>query len=270
MSSGYAGTEGKDTATMRPPPGAPGAQQRLTPLLADVVEAHGGRDAWERVEKLTAHLSLGGPFWEARGWPGVYDDVTVTLDPHREHISFWPFTAPERSSVLDVAPERVAIQRGDQVIEARVNPRASYPAFRDGVRWDALQVAYFTSAALWNYFTVPFVFTYPGVEVREIGPWDEDGETWRRLAVTFPPGIANHNVHQVFYFDERFMLRRMDYSPDVTGSPPVAHYAHDPKRFDGFVFPTRRLVHLHDGYGIADQRFAAITLDVRAVALERS
>jgi len=59
----------------------------------------------------------------------------------------------------------------------------------------------------------------------------------------FPERIANHNAEQVFYYDEPFMQRRMDYSPDVTGSPPVAHYTHDPKTFDGFVFPTRRLVH---------------------------
>jgi len=47
---------------------------------------------------------------------------------------------------------------------------------------------------MWNYLTEPFVFTYPGVETREIEPWREDGETWRRLTVTFPETIANHNA----------------------------------------------------------------------------
>lgn len=98
-----------------------------------------------------------------------------------------------------------------------------------------------------DYLTEPFVFTYPGVEAREVEPWDEDGETWRRLAVTFPPTIANHNPDQVFYYDESFMQRRMDYSPDVTANPPIAHYTHDPKTFDGFVFPTRRRVRAWPG-----------------------
>jgi hypothetical protein len=80
------------------------------------------------------------------------------------------------------------------------------------------------------------VFTYPGVTAREIEPWHEDGETWRRLAVTFPPAIANHNPDQVFYYDQDVMQRRMDYSPDVTGNPRIAHYTRDPKTFDGFVF----------------------------------
>jgi hypothetical protein len=65
------------------------------------------------------------------------------------------------------------------------------------------------------------------------------------------------------------MLRRLDYSPDVTGNPRLAHYAHDPKSFDGFVFPTRRRVHLHDEAGHADQSFALITLDIERVTVHR-
>jgi hypothetical protein len=128
-------------------------------------------------------------------------------------------------------------------------------------------VAYFLSAALWNYLTQPFSFTYPGVDVREIQPRDEGGETWRRLAVRFPKSNANHNADQLFYYDTDFMLRRMDYAPEVTANSPVAHYTHDPKTFDGFVFPTRRRVHRRDADGVADQSVAAITLDVAQVAV---
>jgi hypothetical protein len=85
--------------------------------------------------------------------------------------------------------------------------------------------------------------------------------------VTFPKSNANHNPDQVFYYDENFMQRRMDFSPYVTGSLPIAHYIHDPKPFDGFVFPTRRRVHLHDAGGVADQRVAAITIDIGDVAV---
>jgi hypothetical protein len=237
-------------------------------LLTTVLDAHGGLQNWAKVTRITARMSLGGPFWAARGWPDVYSNQTVTLDPHREHITFAPFTAPDRMSVLDVGPERVGITTLDgRNIEERVNPRDSFPtAFVDGsTPWDAAQVAYFTSAAVWNYLTAPFVFTRPGVEAREIAPWNEDGQAWRRLAVTFPKTIANHNADQVFYYDDAFMQRRMDYSPDVTGNPPVAHYTHDYKTFDGFVFPTRRAVYLHDASGVANKGFAPITIDVAAV-----
>jgi hypothetical protein len=242
-------------------------------LLSSVLDAHGGLRNWKAVTRLTAHLSLGGPFWAARGWPGVYSNQTVTLDPHREHITFAPFTAHDRMSVLDVDPERVAITTGGgRVIEERLEPRASFPPdFVDAsTPWDAIQVAYFASAAVWNYLTAPFVFTLPGVEAVEIAPWAEGAKIWRRLAVKFPKTLANHNAEQVFYYDEAFMQRRMDYSPDVTGKPPVAHYTHDHRTFDGFVFPTRRLVHLHAANGVANQEFAPISMDIVSVAVDRA
>jgi hypothetical protein len=244
----------------------------MNDLLTNVLDAHGGLENWQGVGELTAKLSLGGPFWEFRGWPDVYANQTVTLEAQREHITFAPFTASDRTSVLDVDPERVSIEGTDGEVDERMSPRASFPSDFDDfeTKWDAVQVAYFTSAATWNYLTEPFVFTYAGVEAEEVEPWDEDGATWRRLAVKFPPGIANHNPDQVFYYDDDFMLRRMDYSPDVTGNPHVAHYTHDQETFDGFVFPTRRRVHLHDEEGNADQSFAPITLDVEAIAVTQA
>jgi hypothetical protein len=234
-------------------------------LLSQVLEAHGGLDRWDQVTQITAHLSAGGPFWAGRGWPDILADTTVTLDAHREQITFAPFGVPERQSSFSVDPERIVISNtsGD-ILDERCDPRGSFPSEFDprSTLWDAVQVAYFTSYAMWNYLTAPFVFTYPDVEAKEIDPWQEAGETWRRLAVTFPPSIANHNPDQIFYYDEKYMQRRMDYSPQVTGRLPIAHYTHDPKTFDGFVFPTRRLVHRHDQHGIADQSLAVITLDL--------
>jgi hypothetical protein len=245
---------------------------KMDKLLSNVLDAHGGLHNWAKATEITARMSLGGPFWAARGWPDVYSQQTVTIDPHREHITFAPFTGPDRKSVLDVGPERVVITTQDgRIVEERVDPRGSFPTtFVDAsTPWDAIQVAYFTSAAVWNYLTGPFVFTHQGVEAHEITSWSEGAQTWRRLAVAFPNTIANHNADQVFYYDDAFMLRRMDYSPDVTGNPPVAHYTYDHKAFDGFVFPTRRRVLLRDADGIANQTFVPITIDVTDVTVSR-
>jgi len=191
-------------------------------LLPQVLEAHGGLDRWNQVTGVRAHLRAGGPFWAGRGWPEILADTTVNLDAHREHITFTPFGGPERQSSFSVEPERLVISNlsGEVIVERR-DPRGSFPSEFDpfSTLWDAVQVAYFSSCAMWNYLTAPFVFSYPGVEVKEIDPWQEAGETWRRLAVTFPASIANHNPHQVFYYDDQFMQRRMDYSPEVTGRP---------------------------------------------------
>lgn len=239
-------------------------------LLARVLASHGGLESWAQVNRVTARMSLGGPFWGWKGWPDVYAGQTVTLDPRHERVTFEPFTAPDRVSVFDVTPpERVEIRSTDgQLVEARDKPRTSFPAHENDTVWDAIQVAYFTSAATWSYLTAPFVFTYPDVESHEIEPWSEDGQTWRRLAVNFPASIATHNPDQVFYYDENFHQRRLDYQPDVTGVP-IAHYTHNPQRFDGFMFYTRRLVHLRGVDNVADQDFAPITIDLHSVELAR-
>lgn len=244
----------------------------MNDLLANVLETHGGLEQWSKVNQLTAQLSLGGPFWGWKGWPDVYAGQTVTVDPRREHITFEPFTGPGRVSSLEVAagsPERVEIREaGGQLVDGRDDPRGTFPAYENETPWDAVQVAYFTSAATWNYLTAPFVFVAPEVKTEEIEPWTEDGQTWRRLAVTFPDSIANHNPDQVFYYDDTFRQRRMDYQPDVTGSP-IAHYTHNPKMFDGFLFYTLRMVHLRDDDNVANQEFAPITIDLESVMVTR-
>jgi hypothetical protein len=239
-------------------------------LLERVLDAHGGLDNWSTVTSVRARLSLDGPFWDWRGWPQIRQQQTVTLDPRREHITFTPFVGITATAVFDAVPERVLITDADgHVLHERHHPRSSFPAYHDTVRWDALHLAYFTGAANWNYFTAPFLFTYPGVETHEIDSWQEDHETWRRLAVTFPPNYPNHNAHQTFYYDRDYLLRRMDYAPDVTGNSPIAHYTHDPQTFDGFTFYTRRQVHLRNAEGVADHTFTPITIGIESVSVER-
>lgn len=229
-------------------------------LLPHVLDAHGGLDRWRATTTLTARLAIAGPFWAARGHGSAFD-LRLTIATQEEHVEIG---YPDYTATFDAAPERLTISAPDgTVLEARDDPRASYPPFdADTTAWDRIQLAYFHSTSNWNYLTTPFVFTYAGVEVHELPPWHESGETWRRLAVHFPPTLPNHNADQVFYFGEDFRLRRLDYSPDATSNPPVAHYVHDFREVDGLWFPTRRLVRLRDGDGRADMGFVPITVDV--------
>lgn len=65
--------------------------------------------------------------------------------------------------------------------------------------------------ASWMYVYEPWLFAQHGIEAREIEPWDEAGETRRRLEVTFPRHIASHSTIQTYYFDETYAQWRMDY-----------------------------------------------------------
>lgn len=240
-------------------------------LLDAVLEAHGDLGAWRTATRIQAETSLDGPFWDWRGWPQIRRAQTVALDPRRQHITLTPFVGEDTSSRYEAMPPRVAILGpGGEVLQEREDPLASFPDYDDTVAWDELQLAYFTGTANWNYLVEPFLFTYPGVVAREIEPWEEDGELWRRLAVTFPDDLPNHNPEQTFYYGEDFLLRRMDYSPDVTGHSLIAHYVYDPRRYDGFVFYGRRDVHLRDAAGIANKGFAPITIGTGRVRVERS
>ena len=73
-------------------------------------------------------------------------------------------------------------------------------------------------------------------------PWRENGETWRRLKVTFPPNIASHSAVQTFYFDAEGLLKRNDYDAEVLGGTPAAHYAYRHEEFSGILVPTERRV----------------------------
>ena len=239
-------------------------------LLASVLTAHGGLDRWSGVKTLTVRLSLGGPFWGWKGWPDVLIDETIELDAQREHLVYTPFTAPDRRATFDVDPERITIQStGGHIVEQRADPRASFAGYDRSTRWDAVQVAYFSSYALWNYLTTPFLFTSPGVQAHEIDPWQEEGQTWRRLHVTFLTTIATHSPEQLFSYDADGMQHRMDYTVQVNGNATPAHYTSDPQTFGGLVFPTRRRVYPRLPDGTADRSEALITIDIDDVTINR-
>ena len=159
----------------------------MNDLLDFVLDAHGGLKRWSDVSTLTAKLAAGGPFWGQQGFPDAFLDETLTIDTRRQHAVFTPWTAPGQSLTFDTDPERVVLQTADgQTIASRASPRSSYAGRDLYSPWDALQLGYFLSYGMWNYLTTPFLLTYPGVQAREISPWQEDGQTWRRLTCHLP------------------------------------------------------------------------------------
>jgi hypothetical protein len=128
------------------------------------------------------------------------------------------------------------------MIETRDNPRSAFVGHTPESSWDELHVAYFSGYAMWTYLTQPFLYSYQGFETREIDPWEEEGEIWRRLEVTFPDDIASHTRRQVSYFGPEGLIRRHDYAVDVLGGAAGAHYISGYREFNGIVTPTRRRV----------------------------
>jgi len=236
----------------------------MSDLLTIAVRAHGGLDRWRELTEITAHAHGGGLLWGGKGHEGIFADTHVTIDPRVQRASHDPIGAPGRRTVY--TPERVAIEADDgTVLAERHDPRAAFDGHGPGTAWDELHVVYFGGYAIWNYLTLPFVLTYPGVEVAEVEPWEEEpGQVRRRLAAVFPDDIATHSREQTFHFDDTGLLRRHDYVADVVGGNRIAHYTDDYRDFGGIRYPTRRRAYRRSADGRAGGP-ALVTVDLPEV-----
>lgn len=214
-------------------------------LLDEVLDAHGGLERWRAARRIRARVRSGGLLVRTRV-PGTrFADYRLTADPQRPHAVIDPFPKPNRRAVFDEGAVRIETD-GGETVESRHVPRPEFSGrsgLRRNLRWDALDATYFAGYAMWNYLTTPYLLTREGVEASEGEPWSQDGETWRRLEVTFPPGLDTHSTRQTFYFDDRRLLRRHDYVAEVVGGwAHGAHYCADHVEAGGLTFPTRRWV----------------------------
>ena len=230
-------------------------------LVQLTIDAHGGFDRWRRFEHVSAHLRNGGVLWALKHQDGVLDDVDVRVALRREWASHFPFGAPGLRTSFE--PHRVAVEATDgRVVEERLAPRESFAGHALDTPWDRLQLAYFAGYAMWTYLTTPFLLAMDGVATEELEPWRENGESWRRLKVTFPPHLATHSTVQTFYFGADALLRRQDYDTDVLGGTPAAHYVHDYQEFTGLLVPTMRRVfpRTPDGTALPEPSIVTINL----------
>jgi hypothetical protein len=129
-----------------------------------------------------------------------------------------------------------------------------------------MHVAYFSSYALWNYLTIPFLCTYPGFVTEELAPWEENGEQWRPLRVIVPDSIASHSREQVVYFGPDGLLRRHDYTVDVMGGAPGSNYAADYCNVGGIVVPTKRRVYAPDANKRKIPEPVLVAIDIRDIS----
>ncbi|WP_146030343.1 alpha/beta fold hydrolase [Methylocella silvestris] len=123
-----------------------------------------------------------------------------------------------------------------------------------------------TGIAMWTYLNMPFLLASPGVISRPAGEWRENGETWQRLDVTFPPGIATHSTLQTLYIDDVGLLKRHDYNVEIAGNTPGAHYVDGYVEAQGLLFPTARRIYPRqpDGSSLAEPLVVSIDLsDIR-------
>jgi hypothetical protein len=144
-------------------------------------------------------------------------------------------------------PSRQTLVTSDGTsVESRDDPGAAFAGQVRETPWDKFHVAFFASEALWTYLTLPFLYTYSGFACEEIDPWEENGEVWRRLKVTFPDHIISHCKTQITHFGPDGLMRRHDYTVDILGGATGANYSTNYRDFQGIKMPTRRRIYAYD------------------------
>jgi hypothetical protein len=239
----------------------------MTDLRDFAIAAHGGLERWTELTTVTAHLRCGGVTFPLKGQDGVLDDVNVRVELHRQFASHFPFTKPGLRTAFTT--ERVAIETdAGEVLEERANPRDSFAGHVLVTPWDKLQLAYFAGYTIWTYLTAPFSFAAPGFRTEELAACQEDGRTWRRLKVTFPDQIATHCKEQTFYFDSDGLLKRHDYTAEVIGAGPAAHYCAEYQEVNGIMVPTKRRVYAIDNDGTVNTEPLLVSIDLDQIKFE--
>jgi hypothetical protein len=212
-------------------------------LIDLAIGTHGGLARWERLSRVSAMFKPGGLGLILRGQEAFTKSPTrVTIDTREQRTRFEPFITEGRRAVFE--PDRTAVEgcQGNLLEELR-NPRASFGDGGTTDPWSGAQLAYFAGYAMWTYLTLPFSLVKPGFVFEETEPYVEDGDTWRAVNIVFPASLVTHCAEQTLYIDQRGLIRRHDYSVDISNGAKAAHYLYDHREFEGFVFPTRRRIY---------------------------
>lgn len=231
-------------------------------LVELILSAHGGTNRWNQLNKVDVHVSIGGITWPRKGHPNSLDDIIFSANIHAPYDSWTPIFAPDQKTLYNGEDVAILKLTGD-VVEELKDARASFEGHSLLTPWSRLQLVYFVSYATWNYMTTPFVFAGQGFHFLEMDPWEENGETWRRLQVIFPDHIPTHSKRQVFYFSQDGLLKRHDYWPEVLGNNSAVHYYSNYKEFQGIKAPTtHRIYPLNDTDGSPITEHLLVSLDI--------
>jgi hypothetical protein len=238
-------------------------------LLDFVTAAHGGLARWSSTQTVSANVDIYGPTWGRKGQADLLGPCEVSARTNRQHVTLRSAQSGY-TIVFDGALDRVTVSSSSgDVVEILDHPRRSMVKLELADRWTAAQVGYFAGYGIWSYLLEPYVFRLPGVQTREIDPWQERGETWRRLEVTFPESLATHQATITYHFDSRTGLqRRMDYAPDVIGGRPGSHYTFEHRTWGGIPVPSQRRVVARGSDGHADHQNGLILIDINSFRLD--
>jgi hypothetical protein len=217
----------------------------MNDLLETALAAHGGLDRWRQITTIRVAASITGAIWFVKSQGDYLKNGVMTADTKRERM-VTDFPGQDKRFVFQ--PSQLVMERADgSPIEVRENPEDAFAGHQRETPWDDLHVAYFQGEALWTYLTTPFLYTYDGFLTEELPSIQVNGETWRRLKVTFPEYVKSHSREQISCFGPDGLLRRHDYTVDILGGATGLNYASEYRTVGGIVIPAKRRIYAYEG-----------------------
>ncbi len=196
-----------------------------TEIAEQIAVAHGGRERWDKVDRVAVSLRAGGPMFAMKGQGRALHHVRAVL--HRDQTGCVAGTSPENW----VHEVRAA---GDLLWD--LTALHHFATFR---RWEIADVATFTASALWTYVFLPAVLLD---ETTHLTAGHRRPNGWRPVRVRFPD-VATHSRHQTIWIDDEGFVRRHDYTALAFGRWATASQHLDGYRsFDGLQVATQRRV----------------------------
>jgi hypothetical protein len=244
----------QETATSSPAASGRRPVGRGRALAEKMIKAHGGLAAWEQAESVEFKLRGGGLLLASKRQPGKMDNVTITVPTTGQKTVVAPYPEPGKRGVFESGRVRIEDDAG-QVLEERDDPRPLFRRMSRQLRWDDLDLLYFSGYALWNYISVPFVLLREGYKLEQAKE--------NALKVTFPEGVHTHCKTQRFLLDENGLLQRHLYTAEPVGRwARSVHVASEHREFDGLVFPTKRRVYPRGLFGVRVPFPVLVSIDV--------
>ena len=211
-------------------------------LPSQVLVRYGGLAQWRGIDRLEVAFSSGGLAFQSRWVPHLLLNKTGTIFPRSYRVEIAAFPKPGFKGWFDGFSVGISSDNG-VTLRRRDNARSAFKAFRRSLWWDELDLMYFAGYALWNYLCFPFFLAREDLKLRRLKR-PLAVQAMSGLEVEFPFGFPTHNPIQQFFFDGDSTLVRHDYTAEVIGWwAHAAHFACQHMEFDGFLFPTRRIVH---------------------------
>jgi hypothetical protein len=233
--------------------------------LALAVKAHGGLDRWKKVNSVRVAAAITGAIWFVKGKGDALKDVVMTIDTKKERLVM-DFVGQDKRSIFE--PSRIVMEKMDgTLIDGRDDPEKSFEGHQTSTPWDDIQVAYFSGEALWTYLNSPFLYTQEGFVTEELSSIQAQGETWRRLKVTFPDTVKSHTRDQISCFGPDGLLRRHDYTVDILGGATGLNYASDYRDVHGIIVPTKRRIYAYEGDYQLVKEPLLVAIDMGAISL---